>query len=139
MVSKRVRDFVAKNHQAVLTTHRKSGGLQMSIVTCGPYRDGVAFTTTADRAKLANLRRDPRCALLVSQDNWWGYVVLDGRATILSSDNTEAKALRMALREVYRAAAGKEHPDWREYDEAMVKDRRAVIIVVPEHVHGTAV
>jgi PPOX class probable F420-dependent enzyme len=111
----------------------------MSIVTVGPYRDGAAFTTTAGMAKLANLVRESRCSLLVSKRDWWGYVVLEGRAQVLASDNTDAAELGQALRDVYRAAAGKEHPDWDDYDRAMVRDRRATIVVVPDHVYGTAV
>ncbi len=109
----------------------------MSIVTCGPYREGVAFTTTANRAKLLNLRRDPRCSLLVSQEDWWGYVVLEGRAELLSPDTTDAVELREALRDVYRAASGTEHSDWPEYDDAMLEQRRSAVIVVPEHIYGT--
>ena len=124
---------------AVLMTFRRSGAAQMTIVTVGPYRDGVAFTTTGGRAKLANLLREPRCTLLVSKPDWWGYVVLEGRARILTSDNTGPEELLYGLRDVYRAAAGKEHPDWNDYDEAMRRDRRAAIIVVPEHIYGTGV
>lgn len=109
----------------------------MSIVSVGPYGDGIAFTTTAGRAKLANLKRDPRCSLLVSQEDWWVYVVVEGRATVMSLENTDAGELRLALRDVYRAAAGKEHPDWEEYDEAMREQRRSVVIVVPERIYGT--
>ena len=109
----------------------------MSIITCGPYRDGVAFTTTAGRAKLANLNRDPRCSLLMSQPNWWGYVVLEGRAQVMSSHNTDGEELRMALRDVYRVATDKEHPNWEEYDQAMRDQRRSLVIVVPEHIYGT--
>ena len=83
MLAEKVRQFVSRNHRAVLTTFRRTGAAQMSIIVVGPYREAVAFTTTADRAKLANLKRDPRCSLLVSQDNWWGYVVLEGQAQLL--------------------------------------------------------
>jgi len=138
MLSDSVRKFVGENHRAVLTTFRRNGSAQMSIVTTGAYRDGVAFTTTSDRAKLANLKRNPRCSLLVSHESWWGYVVLEGRARIMSSDNTEAGELSEALRDVYSAATGAEHPDWDEYDQAMRDDRRSAVIVVPEHVYGTA-
>jgi hypothetical protein len=31
-----------------------------------------------------------------------------------------------------------EYPNWDEYDRAMIDERRAVIIVVPEHIYGTA-
>ena len=112
---------------------------QMSVVTCGAFRDGVAFSTTADRAKLLNLKRDPRCSLMVSKQDWWGYVVLEGKATVLTSDNTPAEDLRDALRDVYRAATNGDHPNWSEYDKAMVDDRRAAVIVVPDQIYGTAV
>ena len=137
MLSDHIRSFVAENRRGVLTTFRRSGAAQMSIITCGPYRDGVAFTTTADRAKLANLQRESRCSLLVSQEDWWGYVVLEGHAQILSADNTDGEGLRLALRETYRTASGTEHPDWEEYDRAMQEQRRSVVIVVPERIYGT--
>ena len=138
MLPEHIRSFVAENHQAVLTTFRGSGAAQMSIITVGPYRNGVAFTTTAGRSKLANLVRDPRCTLLVSKPDWWGYVVLEGTATVLSSTNTDTEELRIALRDVYRAAAAQDHPNWEEYDQAMRQDRRSAVIVVPEHIYGTA-
>ncbi len=139
MLSDNVKKFTTENHQGVLTCFRKNGMPQMSIVTCGAYRDGVAFSTTIDRAKLILLKRDSRCALMVSKQDWWGYVVLEGRATVLSPDNASAEELREALRGVYRAATNQDHSDWDEYDQAMVKDRRAAVIVVPDHVYGTAV
>ena len=138
MLPERVEKFVSENHRAVLTTFRRNGAAQMSIVTTGAYSDGAAFTTTEDRAKLSNLKRDPRCSLLISHESWWGYVVLEGRARVMSPDNTDAEVLRLALRDVYRAASGEEHSDWDEYDRAMVDDRRAAVVVVPEHIYGTA-
>ena len=44
-------EFLRNNHDAVLTTFRRNGAAQMSIVTVGALEDGVAFTTTEDRAK----------------------------------------------------------------------------------------
>jgi PPOX class probable F420-dependent enzyme len=108
----------------------------MSIITCGPYQDGVAFSTTEDRAKLRNLRRNPRCSLMVARENWSAYIVLQGAARVLSAGNTNADELRLALRDVYRTAAATEHPDWDEYDQAMQEQRRSAIIVVPEHIYG---
>ena len=136
MLSDEVKAFVSQHHRGVLTTFRRNGAAQMSIVSCGLFRDDVAFTTTADRAKLGNLKRAPRCSLLVSQSDWWGYVVLEGQAVLLSPENTDAEELRLALRDVYRAAGGGEHPDWEEYDQAMRDQRRSVVIVVPQHIYG---
>ena len=138
MLSENVRDFVARSHNGVLATFRRGSAVQLSIVSCGPFRDGVAFTTTADRAKLANLKRDSRCSLMVSEDNWRGYIVLEGRARLISPESADSEELRHALRDVYRAPGGGEHPDWDEFDRAMVEDRRSVVSVVPDRVYGTA-
>jgi len=138
MLPENIRAFVADTHRGVLTTFRRDGAAQMSIITCGPYRDGVAFTTTADRAKLLNLQRDPRCSLLVSNENWWGFVVVEGRAQIISAGNTGAEEYRDALRDVYRTAAGEEHSNWEEYDKAMRDDRRSAVIVIPDRIYGTS-
>ena len=138
MLPDNIREFISNNDKAFLSTFRRSGAAQLSIVVVGNYGDGAAFTTTEDRAKLANLRRDPRCSLLVSQDSWWGFVVLEGTARVMAADNTDPEELRQAFREVYRSISG-EHPDWDEYDRAMVEDRRAVVVVVPERIYGTAV
>ena len=138
MLTDEVRAFLAENNRGVLATFRRNGLPQMSIVTCGPFRDGAAFTTTEERAKLVNLRRDSRCALMVSHESWWGYLVLEGRAELLSPKVTDDDELRLALRDVYRAAGAREHPDWDEYDRDMRDQRRSVVIVVPERVYGTA-
>ncbi len=137
MLSEQAREFIAEHHKAVLSTFRKNGMAQLSVIVVGPFEDGAAFTTTADRAKLPNLRRDPRCSLLVSQDSWWGFLVLEGKARVMSSDNTEPETLKMALRDIYRSIAG-EHPNWPEYDQAMVDEKRSAVLVVPDHVYGTA-
>lgn len=137
MLSETVRAFVSQNIHGVITTFRKNGAAQMSIISCGPFRDGVAFTTTGDRAKLRNLIRNPKCSLMVSQPDWWGYVVLEGHAELLSPGKTSPEELRMALRDVYRVAGGGEHPNWEEYDQAMRDEQRSVVVVVPDHVYGT--
>ena len=137
MLAENIKQFASETHRGVLTTFRRNGAAQMSIISCGPLRDGICFTVTEDRVKLKNLRRDPRCTLLVSQENWRPFVVLEGRAQIISADNTGPEELRLALQEAYRAASGEDHPDWAEYDQARSDDRRSVIIVVPDHVYGT--
>ena len=135
----KIQDIVALNHEAVFTTFRRSGAAQMSIVTVGVLNNGVAFTISPGSAKLANLRRNPRCSLMVSRRDWGDYAVLEGHAQVLSPDATPLEELRLTLREVYRAGSGKEHPDWEEFDQAVQKDRRSAIIVVPEHIyHGNA-
>lgn len=138
MLTDAQRQFLAANHNGALTTFRRGGAAQMSIVTCGIYGDGVAFTTTADRAKLRNLRRNPRCTILVGTDDWRNFVVLEGAARLVGTDTVGADEYRETLRQVYRAAAGREHPNWPEYDQAMLNDRRYAVIVTPAHIYGRA-
>ncbi|MXZ92841.1 MAG: PPOX class F420-dependent oxidoreductase [Chloroflexi bacterium] len=136
MLTDAQREFLANHHNGALTTFRRNGAAQMSIVTCGLHGDGVAFTTTADRAKLRNLRRDPRCTILVGTDDWRNFVVLEGEARLVGVDNSTPGEYRETLRDVYRTAAGQEHPNWPEYDQAMRDDGRYAVIVTPAHVYG---
>ena len=137
MNEKTIEEFIRSNNDAVLSTFRKNGAVQLSIVTVGYYKGGAWFTTPSDRAKFDNMKRDPRCALLISGSYWRPYVVLEGTANIYFTDNTEENVLKHVLRDVYRSAAKKEHPDWDEYDQAMKDDNRAAIVIVPDKVYGT--
>ena len=119
--------FLENNHNAVLTTFRANGAAQMSIVTVGLLKNSAAFSTTEERAKLKNLKRDPPCSLLISSQNWSEYVVLEGTAKIYTMRNTKAEELRSISREVYRSTRGNEHPDWNDYDIAMKTDRRVAV------------
>ncbi len=123
--------LLAENQVAVATTFRRDGRPQQSLVTVGKFEDGLAFTTTTDRAKYHNLARDTRFALMVCRPGWRGYAVIDGDAEVRSAANTDAVALRANLRDVYRAAAGEEHLDWDEYDEAMRSEGRVVVLLRP--------
>ena len=64
--------------------------------------------------------------------------MLEGRARVLRRGESDETELRDALRGIYRSASGQEHPNWDEYDQAMIDDRRAAVIVVPERIYGTA-
>jgi PPOX class probable F420-dependent enzyme len=132
MLNEAARQFAEKNSRAALTTFRKSGAAQMSVVMCTPIGDGVALTTPDDRAKLKNLARDPRCSLLVSQDDWWGYVVIEGSARIDTVETLGRDGFLAACRQI-----SDEHSDWDEYDQAMIDEHRAIVTVVPDQVYGT--
>ena len=134
-----VEQLIKEQRIAVFTTYRKDGRPQMSLVTVGSFEGGLAFTTQANRAKAANLRRDPRCAMMLVKPGYRGYTVLDGGAEVRSRRNTDPEQLRMDLRGVYRSAAGKEHPDWEEYDRVMVEQRRLVVLLRPSRVYGANV
>jgi PPOX class probable F420-dependent enzyme len=121
-------DFLRPRHRVVLTTTRRDGSPQASPVTAGVDAKGrIVVSTYPDRAKAANLRRDPRASALVLSDEWNGpWVQIWGTAEVLDLPD----ALE-ALVDYYRSIAG-EHPDWDEYRAAMVAQGKSLIRVTIE-------
>ena len=136
MLSGEVKEFITQVRYAVLTTFRRNGAAQMSILSVGTLGAGVAFTSMGYTARIKNLRRDPRCSLLLSHEDWRRYMVLEGRAEVLSADTTDADRLRLALRDAYRAIHKRENPDWDEHDEIMRDEDVVMVTVIPERVYG---
>jgi len=134
-----VRSHFENNHRGVITTFQANGAAQSSIVVCGAYQGNAAFVIVKGKsAKTRNLRKDARCTVMSVADNWRTCAIVEGQATLMDYHNTDAEKMRVELREVFRACGDKAHPDWEEYDQAMKDDRRSVIIVVPDHIYGTA-
>ena len=127
------------NNVVVFTTFRRDGMPQQSLVTVGKLDGGLAFTTRSGNAKARNLARDPRCAMMLVSPDRRAFAALDGKAEAQGAHNTDADALRVRLREVYRAAAGKEHPDWDEYDRVMVEQGRIAVLLRPDRIVGQGV
>ncbi|MGM7645077.1 PPOX class F420-dependent oxidoreductase [Nocardia sp. JW2] len=132
--------LLAEAKIGVLATIKADGRPQLSPVT--PYYDreaGVIYVSmTEGRAKTANLRRDPRAALEVGSADGWSWATAEGTAH-LTGPGTDPNGPEVeALVAYYRAAAG-EHPDWDEYREVMVSDRRVLMTMTVEHVYGAKV
>ena len=123
-------------HQSTLVTLRSDGRPQLSNVLHGVDADGVVrVSTTADRAKYANLRRTPWAALHVNGENFWGYAVLEGDVTLSEVAADEHDAAVDELVEVYRSISG-EHDDWDDYRAAMVREQRVVVRLTPTRAYG---
>jgi len=134
----KITQFIYDNPQGVLTTYRRNGRAQMSIVTVRPHLEGVAVSITESRIKFKNLRRDPTCSILISATDWWsGFIVVDGTADMTWSGNSEPESLRMARREIYSATTRRRATDWDEYDRLVDEDKRVALIIRPEHMYGT--
>ncbi len=127
--------FVAARRTGVLLTLRHDGRPQASNIMYGLDDGVVRVSVTDDRAKTANLRRDPRASLHVTSDDFWQYVVLEGDAELSPVASEPGDATCRELRSVYRSIQG-EHDDWDEYDAAMVRDCRLVIRLRPAHAYG---
>jgi len=116
-------DFIRPRHQMILITRRADGAPQTSPVTGGVDDQGrVVIASYPERAKVRNLRRDPRCSVLVLSDDFGGaWVQADGNAEVI--DLPEAVE---PLVDYFRAISG-EHPDWDEYRQAMVDQGKSLI------------
>jgi len=116
-------EFVRPRHRGSLVTFRRDGSPQMSPVACGlDGEDRVVVSTYPERAKVHNLRREPRASMLIHSNDWDDpYVQLDGTCEVIDlPDSVEP------LVDYYRAISG-EHPDWDEYREAMRKQGKSLI------------
>jgi PPOX class probable F420-dependent enzyme len=118
-------DFARPRHHAILITHRADGSVQASPVTYGVDEAGrIVVATYPSRAKTRNARRDPRVSVVVLSDDFGGpWVQIDGGAEVI-----DVPAAVEPLVSYYRAISG-EHPDWAEYREAMLRDRRVIVAV----------
>ena len=124
-------------HQSVLVTLRSDGRPQLSNVLHYVGEDGVVrVSTTADRAKYANLRRQPWAALHVDGSSFWSYAVLEGDVTL---SPVAADARRRHGRRSWStttAPISGEHDDWDDYRAAMVSERRLVVQLTPTRAYG---
>ncbi|MFC5909541.1 PPOX class F420-dependent oxidoreductase [Streptacidiphilus monticola] len=130
-------ELIASTRNGVLVALKRDGRPQLSNVThlYEPERKLIRVSSTADRAKVANLRRDPRGSLYVTSPDFRRYAVAEGRVEVTPTSADPHDATVEELIEVYRAVAG-EHPDWEDYRAAMVRDGRVVIRLHVERVYG---
>jgi PPOX class probable F420-dependent enzyme len=120
-------EFVRPRHRMLLISYRRDGAAQVSPVIGGVDTEGrIVVSSYPERAKSANLRRDPRAGVLVLSDDFGGaWVQVDGTAEVLGMPDAVEP-----LVDYYRAISG-EHPDWDEYREAMVAQGKCLIRVTP--------
>lgn len=129
--------LLAESRLGILATLKSDGRPQLSPVQ--PHYDRsdsiIQISTREGLAKTANLRRDPRAALEVTRSDGWAWATAEGTVTLVGPGDDPDGPEVQALVDHYRAAAG-EHPDWDEYRQAMVEDRRVLITLAVEHVYG---
>jgi len=124
----RLLDFLRPRHHAILMTTRRDGRPQASPNTCGVDADGrIVISTYPERAKAANIRRDPRVTVCMLSDDFGGpWVQVDGVAEVL-----DLPAALEPLVDYFRVVAG-EHPDWDEYRQAMRDQGKSLIRITIE-------
>jgi len=121
-------EFLRPRHHAILMTTRRDGRPQASPNTCGVDTEGrIVISTYPQRAKVANIRRDPRVSVCVLSDDFGGpWVQVDGSAEVIDLPESVEP-----LVEYFRVISG-EHPDWDEYRQAMREQGKSLIRVTIE-------
>ena len=127
----RARQFLKVRHDGILATIKHDGRPQLSNVLYFLDDDGrIKISVTQTRAKTHNLRRDPRASLHVQGRDRYEYLVAQGTAELV-----EGEGLAEALRRYYRKVRG-EHPNWAEYDAAMVSEQRLLLSISVDRAYG---
>jgi uncharacterized protein len=129
--------LISGNSLGVLATIKRDGRPQLSNVSYhfDPREVVVRVSITEPRAKTRNLRRDPRASILVDADDGWSYAVAEGTVELTPPAASPDDDTVEALIALYRDIAG-EHPDWDDYRQAMVTDRRVLLTLPISHVYG---
>ncbi|WP_323793148.1 PPOX class F420-dependent oxidoreductase [Nocardioides sp.] len=128
--------WAATRTHAVLITLRQDGRAQSSDVVYALDGDTFVVSVTDDRAKTANMRRDSRIVLHVSEPESWSYVSFDGTVELSDVTTEPGDATSDALCAYYEAVAGEPHPDWDEYRAAMIAEKRLVARFSPTSAVG---
>ncbi len=122
--------FVRQHTRAVLATIRRDGRPQLSHVSYTLDDDNtIKISVTADRAKTRNLKRDPRATLSIITESWSQYLVVEGICTVIEDDPLPI------LRRVYERIRGEPHPNWAEFDAAMLRDGRVVLSITVDRMY----
>lgn len=131
----RLWELFGERGRGVLVTLRRDGRPQLSNVDYLAEPGLIRCSTTAGRAKVRNLRRDPRVSFHVTTVDGGAYAVAEGMAALTPPAAAPDDATVEELVEVYRRIRG-EHPDWADYRAAMVADGRLVLRLTVDRLYG---
>ena len=127
----------------VVSTLRRDGTAQSTVVNAGVLdhpltaQPVVGLVTAGGTRKLHNLRRDPRCTIVIRAG--WQWAGVEGDAEIIGPDDprpgVDDEARRRQRQDVFRAAGGT-HDDWDTYDRVMAEERRAAVLTTPRRTYS---
>jgi PPOX class probable F420-dependent enzyme len=128
--------WAAQRTQGILITLRADGRAQSSDISYFSDGPSMLISLTHDRAKTKNMQRDPRVVLHVTDRPSWSYLSFDGRVELTPPTTAIDDAVNDQLVAYYESVAGKAHPNWAEYRQAMVDEGRLLARVIPTTVVG---
>ena len=110
---------IREEQLAILATLRREGSPQLTPVNY-VYKDGrFLISTTRDRAKYHNVRRNPQVSLCILRPEGRPYVTVPGRARIVEG-----------TAEIFRRLTDRPPPE--NFAEALRAQGRVLIVVTPE-------
>lgn len=122
----------------VLASVKRSGHPHLSTVLYqwDPDERTVRISTTADRLKVRQLRRDPHAALHVAGPNVWSFAVAEGEAEVSDPSTVPGDATARELLAMMSAFGSP--PDEAAFLRQLVAERRVVIRLRVSRLYGTA-
>ena len=136
LLDEKLLGLVAGTRRGVLATISAGGRPQLSnVLYVWDAEQAVArISTTADRVKARNLRRDPRAALHVAGRHFWQFAVAEGTVTlsdVATEPGDEATRELMAMHTVHYGTQ-----DTAAFYRQMIAARRLVVRLPVRHLYG---
>ncbi|MFF9815015.1 TIGR03618 family F420-dependent PPOX class oxidoreductase [Streptomyces sp. NPDC014006] len=121
-----------------LATVKRSGHphLTTMLYSWDPEARIARFSTTADRIKVAHLRRDPRAALHVQGGDVWSFAVAEGEAEVSQATAVPGDAVGRELLGMIPQDA--QPADEQAFLVQLVAERRVVVRLKADRLYGTA-
>ena len=117
-------EIIREERLAILATLRRDGSPQLTPINY-IYQDGrFLISTTRDRAKYHNVRRNPQVSLCILRLEGRPYVTVFGRAQIEETD------IVVGTTEIFRRLSDRPLPE--NFEEVLRQQRRVLIVVTPE-------
>ncbi|MFI1977870.1 pyridoxamine 5'-phosphate oxidase family protein [Streptomyces wedmorensis] len=121
-----------------LATNKRSGHphLTTMLYSWDAEERVIRFSTTADRVKVKQLRRDSRAAVHVPGGDVWSFAVAEGEAEVSEVTTTPGDAVGRELLAMIPEAARPQ--DEGPFLQQLVDERRVVIRLKVSRLYGTA-
>ena len=124
MIPEELQELLTKTNSAIVAVNRPSGGPQVTPVWYLWDGEAFYFSTTTDRAKFSNIKRDPAISLIVDEGS--KYVAVYGQAQIIESDFAD-----IAERLITKYVAPEQQHQWVKITQA---PGRIIVKLKPEKV-----
>jgi PPOX class probable F420-dependent enzyme len=137
-VDEALLDLIASSQEGVLATVKPDGHPQLSNIyyLWDPDERVARISTTADRLKARNLRRNPGAALYVRGPHFYSWAVAEGDTELTEPSTTPGDAPALETLPLFEAFMGPQDRD--EVFARLVAERRLIVRLKVSRVYGMA-